>query len=204
MKRYSYNIEIWTLTFILAFSLSVISHSFITRGVVFIGVEQPEVLSIGRVGLPIEIEEYHVDPEPEVATEEPQMPAEEVKEPVEEKPVEKAKTSPEGTRVALTLSHYSDLAEENGGYAGLDAMGNKLVWGTLASNNFKKGTKIYIEHYEHTFTVSDVGSSKYLKKLSDGSIKVDVFVPRKSGESTKAYKQRVMNLGIVKTFGYVK
>ena len=213
MNRYDYNNKMIVLLIIrnliklairvgiLIFILSALKVT--VNAVVFRSISQPEVKVFGRVGLPIELPETEV-----VVTEEPVEATREVSEPVEkQEQVETPKpkeVSNKGTKVALTLSHYTDSAEENGGYAGLDAMGQKLKWGTLASNNFKKGTKIYIEQYEHVFTVSDVGSSKYLKKLSDGSIKVDVFVPRRDGESRTDYRQRVLNLGIIKTYGYIQ
>lgn len=178
---------------ILIFLFSVLKVT--VNAVVFRSITQPEVLVVNRVGLPIEL--------PEV-TQEPTEPVQEIQ--VEEQATlpQEAETSPQGRKVALTLSHYTDSAEENGGYAGLDAMGQKLVWGTMASNNFDKGTKIYVDEYEHVFTVSDVGSSKYLKVLDDGSIKVDIFVPRLDGESREDYKARVLYMGVIKTTGYIQ
>lgn len=106
-------------------------------------------------------------------------------------------------RVYLTLSHYGDTAGENGGYAHKTASGGNLFDGVIASNNFSFNTKIYIEHYGRTFTVKDTGNTSVLKRLPDGSIKIDVFVPREQGESYSHYKSRLLQLGIVKTYGYI-
>lgn len=106
-------------------------------------------------------------------------------------------------RVAFTLSHYGDTAGENGGYAHKTASGVNLFDGVVASNNFPFYTKIFLENYQKTYMVLDTGNKNVLKKLPDGSIKIDIFVPRKSGESNADYKNRIMDLGIRKTYGYV-
>ena len=46
-----------------------------------------------------------------------------------------------GTPIKMKITFYGDFASENGGYASLDAQGNKLVAGTVASNAYKFGTK---------------------------------------------------------------
>ena len=107
-------------------------------------------------------------------------------------------------KINLTLSFYGSGEDENGvGNGNITASGSKLHYGVVASNNFKLKTKIYIDKLGDTFTVLDTGSPKHLKQLSDGSIKIDVYVPKNSGESVGQYKRRIMNMGIVKTVGWV-
>lgn len=109
----------------------------------------------------------------------------------------------EGEEFDITLSFYGDTAEENGGFAGLAASGETLEYGIIASNNFEIGTKIYIEELGDTFVVKDTGNSDVLKLLSDGSIKIDVFIPRNEGEIDRDYKARLFQLGLKKTTGYI-
>ncbi len=107
-------------------------------------------------------------------------------------------------KINLTLSFYGSGEDENGvGMGNITASGAKLHYGVVASNNFKLKTKIYIEKFGDTFTVLDTGSPRHLRQLSDGSIKIDVFVPKLGNESVGQYKRRIMNMGIVKTVGWV-
>lgn len=93
-----------------------------------------------------------------------------------------------GTPVKITLTFYGDFAHENGGYTGIDAQGNKLVAGTVASNTYSFGTKF--EFNGQVFTVRDRGGKNF-----NSSNRLDVFVPRKSGESNSAYAKRIRNYG---------
>lgn len=93
-----------------------------------------------------------------------------------------------GTPVKMTLTFYGDFAHENGGYTGIDAQGNKLVAGTVASNAYSFGTKF--EFNGQVFTVRDRGGKNF-----NSSNRLDVFVPRKSGESNSAYAKRIRNYG---------
>lgn len=107
-------------------------------------------------------------------------------------------------KINLTLSFYGSGEDENGvGMGNITASGAKLHYGVVASNNFKLKTKIYIDKLGDTFTVLDTGSPKHLRQLSDGSIKIDVYVPKLGNESVGQYKRRIMNMGIVKTVGWV-
>ena len=78
---------------------------------------------------------------------------------------------------------------ENGGYAGRDAQGNKLVGGTVASNVYPFGTTFVFEG--RTFTVRDRGGSNF-----NSYNRLDVFVPRLQGESNAAYKARISHYGV--------
>lgn len=93
-----------------------------------------------------------------------------------------------GTPVKMTLTFYGDFAHENGGYTGIDAQGNKLVAGTVASNVYSFGTKF--EYNGQIFTVRDRGGRNF-----NSSNRLDVFVPRKSGESNSAYAKRIREYG---------
>lgn len=100
-----------------------------------------------------------------------------------------------GAPITLKLSFYGDFAHENGGYAGMDAQGNKLVSGTIASNVYPFGTKFSFNG--QTFTVRDRGGSHF-----DDPNRLDVFVPRNPGESDSAYSARISNYGRKTITGY--
>lgn len=106
------------------------------------------------------------------------------------------KTASAGTPRQITLTFYGEGAEENGGYAGIDAQGNRLVAGTVASNYYKFGTKISFNG--QTFTVRDRGGSNFA-----GPNRLDVFVPRRSGESKSSYDKRISNYGKKTVTAYV-
>lgn len=97
----------------------------------------------------------------------------------------------------FTLTFYTSLADENGGYAGMNAMGGQLQYGQVASNVFSFGTQIYLEGYG-TFKVADRGGSAFNK-----SNRLDVFIPRKQDESDSQYKKRVNDMGIQKVRGKI-
>lgn len=97
--------------------------------------------------------------------------------------------STKGTPIQMRLSFYGDFAHENGGYAGRDAQGNKLVGGTVASNVYPFGTTFVFEG--RTFTVRDRGGSNF-----NSYNRLDVFVPRLQGESNAAYKARISHYGV--------
>ena len=65
----------------------------------------------------------------------------------------------------------------------------------------KFGTKIMIEGNE--YVVEDRGSSKYIKVNNDGSIRLDVYLPRLDGESDSAYYKRIQSKGVKKVRGYI-
>lgn len=93
-----------------------------------------------------------------------------------------------GMPITLKLSFYGGGAEENGGYAGIDASGNKLVAGTVASNVYPMGTKFMWNG--QVFTVRDRGGSHF-----DDYNRLDVFVPRRSGETKDQYDRRISTYG---------
>ena len=93
-----------------------------------------------------------------------------------------------GTAVKMTMTFYGDFAHENGGYAGIDCNGNKLVAGTVASNYYPQGTQF--EFNGQIFTVRDRGSSSF-----NSANRLDVFVPRLKNESDSSYSKRIREYG---------
>jgi len=103
----------------------------------------------------------------------------------------------EESKIDLTLTFYTSLDCENG-YGAITCTGEKLGDEViLASNYYKLGTLIDIEGYG-TLRVADRGSSNF-----DSSNRVDVYIPRRYGESNSSYYKRVNNMGLVKTKGRI-
>ena len=103
-------------------------------------------------------------------------------------PTQSTSTRSMGTPVKMTMTFYGDFAHENGGYAGIDCNGNKLVAGTVASNYYPQGTQF--EFNGQTFTVRDRGSSSF-----NSANRLDVFVPRLKNESDSSYSKRIREYG---------
>lgn len=101
---------------------------------------------------------------------------------------EKDKHKEKGTPIQMTITFYGDGADENGGYAGITATGAKLQDGMVASNYYAFGTKFKLNG--KVYTVSDRGGSSF-----NSPNKLDVFIPRRAGESTSAYKARIRKYG---------
>lgn len=100
-----------------------------------------------------------------------------------------------GTPVNITMTFYGDFAHENGGYAGIDCNGNKLVAGTVASNYYPQGTQF--EFNGQVFTVRDRGGSNF-----NNPNRLDVFVPRLNNESDSDYSKRIRYYGVKKVVMY--
>ncbi|MDW8802624.1 3D domain-containing protein [Clostridium sp. A1-XYC3] len=99
--------------------------------------------------------------------------------------------------IDINLTFYTSLPEENGGHEGINCSGKKLTPGTVANNVLPLGTRIYTEEFG-TLTVEDRGGDNF-----NTIHRLDVYVPRKAGESIADYKTRVINMGIVKVKGYI-
>lgn len=93
-----------------------------------------------------------------------------------------------GTPIKMTITFYGDFAHENGGYAGIDCNGNKLIAGTVASNHYPQGTEFELNG--QIFTVRDRGGSNFNKPN-----RLDVFVPRLKNESDSSYSKRIKKYG---------
>lgn len=123
---------------------------------------------------------------------------------VQEKEKPKATTSNSNVKeVNVRVSFYTSLASENGGYAGMNAINGKLALGSIsAPKSVPFGSTISIPDMQNylgitEFTVDDRGGAIYIR--DDGTYKLDVYVPKKQGESDSEYFNRVNNLGIVNT-----
>lgn len=112
----------------------------------------------------------------------------ELKELKEKEYTTKARSIGQGTPVTITMTFYGDFAHENGGYAGIDCNGNKLVAGTVASNYYPQGTQF--EFNGQIYTVRDRGGSNF-----NNANRLDVFVPRLKNESDSDYSKRIRHYG---------
>lgn len=90
--------------------------------------------------------------------------------------------------INITITFYGDTYEQNGGYPNITCTGAKLVQGMVASNVYPLGTKI--EWEGKVYTVSDRGGSHF-----DSPNRLDVFVPRYSGEDDDEYIARIYRYG---------
>lgn len=111
----------------------------------------------------------------------------------------KTKSTPKKTKeISFKLSFYTTLPEHNGGYmktaSGENIVGLKNV---VASNYYPLGTKIYLEGFG-TVRVADRGGSDF-----NSSIRLDVLIQRKSGESNAEYAARVWDMGRQTINGYI-
>jgi DNA repair exonuclease SbcCD ATPase subunit len=95
----------------------------------------------------------------------------------------------------FTLTFYSTLPQENGGYT-TTCNGEIPRHGMVASNYYPQGTKIKING--KIFIVADRGGKSFNKPN-----RLDVVVERKPGESDKQYLKRVEHLGKIKVTGYI-
>lgn len=101
-------------------------------------------------------------------------------------------------KITCKIYHYTSLASENGGskYAGRCTLG-KLNSKTIANNYWSLGRNMYIEGYGMK-VVRDRGG-----RGLNTPYKLDVYVPRKKGESNRQYKKRVNRMGVKKKTCYV-
>lgn len=102
------------------------------------------------------------------------------------------------TKITAKLSFYTDLDCENyQGCNGKTSSGVKLHDGVIANNKYKMGTTFYFKGYGE-YKLLDRGG-KGLNTWSN----FDMYIPRNYGESDKYYYNRVNNMGIRKTTGYI-
>ena len=95
----------------------------------------------------------------------------------------------------VKLYFYTNLPEENGGYT-TTALG-KFTKQTICNNYYKLGRNIYLEGHGKK-RVEDRGSKAFNK-----SDVFDVYIPRRSNETKRQYKNRVNNMGIKYTTAYI-
>lgn len=102
------------------------------------------------------------------------------------------------------ITFYTSLICENTKYGSVDAMSNPLRWGTIAiPRDYKLGTKFEFEGIDGTFVGTDRGSKKHIRIKEDGVVRIDMFIPRKKGESDDQYYKRVNGYGRFKTKGKI-
>ena len=63
------------------------------------------------------------------------------------------------------------------------------------------GTQIQIG--DNVYVVEDRGHPDFIKQNNDGSIRLDVYIPRLSGESTAQYEKRVNDMGVKRVQGVI-
>ncbi|MEG0221374.1 MAG: peptidoglycan DD-metalloendopeptidase family protein, partial [Clostridia bacterium] len=105
-----------------------------------------------------------------------------------------------GTDRTFEVTFYSDSAEENGGHAGLNAIGGNLAFGQVATRQhaYPYNTVIWLEGVGD-FTVTDCGADWAFKD----NTRLDMFIPRRNGESVSDYNTRVSFYGRAKIKGKV-
>lgn len=137
-------------------------------------------------------------PVKKVKAEEKKKPAVSTKKVEAKKPAAKKTSSKSNANwKTFKLSFYTNLPSENGGWT-ITASGKKLKYGMAASNYYSIGKKIHLEGWGE-FTIEDRGGSNF-----NNSTRLDIFIPRKSGESNSAYLKRVNMMGLKSVKGYVK
>ncbi len=108
------------------------------------------------------------------------------------------------TPIDIELTFYTGLVCENTIHGAVDAIGNDLEYGTIAiPRDFEIGTQFEIDGYDGVFTGTDRGSVHHIKVKDDGTIRLDMFIPRNDGESDNAWWARVNAMGRVNTKGYI-
>lgn len=104
--------------------------------------------------------------------------------------------------VNVVVTYYTALPSENGGNAGMNAIDGRLQVGSLsAPKDIPFGTVFIIDGLAadaqtNTFTVDDRGGA--IKWIDSNTMKLDVYIARKQGESDSAYYKRVNNLGVAR------
>lgn len=115
---------------------------------------------------------------------------------------EQKKSIKESHEQTFILTYYGLLESECGKIDGITASGKRITDGMIASPpQLKFGTKIIIEGKE--YVVEDRGSSKYIKINNDGSIRIDVYLPKLNNETDKDYLNRIENKGVKRVQGYI-
>jgi len=102
----------------------------------------------------------------------------------------------------FVLTYYGVLESECGKTDGITASNKRISRGMVASPpHIPFGTKIIIDGNE--YVVEDRGSSKYIKVNNYGSIRLDVYTPRRESESDSQYKKRIQSYGVDRKVGYI-
>lgn len=107
--------------------------------------------------------------------------------------------------INLEITFYTGLVSENTIYGAVDAQGNDLIWSTIAvPRSVDLGTKFEIDLYPNqVFVARDRGSVNHIRIKDDGTYRIDIFCPRKSGETDNQYWSRVNAYGRITTTGRI-
>ena len=98
------------------------------------------------------------------------------------------------------VTYYGATYNECGNNHFITASGVPVEEGHIAvPKSIPFGSKIILEGKEYIAT--DTGNPKYICELSDGTLRVDVFIERQQGESDYQYEKRVNNMGTKKIVG---
>ena len=98
------------------------------------------------------------------------------------------------------VTYYGATYNECGNNHFITASGVPVEEGHIAvPKSIPFGSKIILEGKEYIAT--DTGNPKYICELSDGTLRVDVFIERQQGESDYQYEKRVNNMGAKKIVG---
>ena len=120
--------------------------------------------------------------------------AEEVK---RQKQLEEQKNNePEWQEFILTF--YTSLESENSSAGAVTCQNKPLSRGGVANNVIPQNTKIYLNKWGEVI-VNDKGSNKHFSV----DTRLDVYIPRESGENDTQYSRRVNKMGKQKVYGYI-
>ena len=98
------------------------------------------------------------------------------------------------------VTYYGATYNECGNNHFITASGVSVEEGHIAvPRNIPFGSKIILEGKEYIAT--DTGNPKYICELSDGTLRVDVFIERQYGENDYQYEKRVNNMGAKRIVG---
>lgn len=118
---------------------------------------------------------------------------------------EQKKNEIENHKQMFILTYYGATYNECGNNKFITASGVPVREGHIAvPKEIPFGSKIIINGNEYIAT--DRGNPKYICMLNDGSIRVDIFISRRSGEPTSQYEKRIKQMGTKKVVGelYIK
>lgn len=118
-----------------------------------------------------------------------------------EKEIEEINTNDKKShKQTFILTYYGATYNECGNNKFITASGIPVREGHIAvPKEIPFGSKIIINGNEYIAT--DRGNPKYICMLNDGSIRVDIFISRRNGESTSQYEKRIAKMGTQKTVG---
>lgn len=134
--------------------------------------------------------------------------------PISELELSIGKVEQEYNEYNAIVSYYTYLPECTGNGLGITASGVKVSETSVAiprkDNVLKFGTKIefvtlapkYMEDYDGKYLTriaDDTGSPKYIRKMENGTYRLDVFCPKLPNETDKEYHKRVNSYGKTQT-----